>query len=429
MKRILFAAPLAAVFLASSSSYGQGTVADYQRANGLRTKYEALALNVAGPVSWVENSSRFWYRKSVKGGSEFVMVDAATQQKQPAFDHEKLAAALSRETRNSYTGITLPFTTFSFADSQRAIQVAIDGAQWRCTLADYACRRIEGGPAAGGRGGRGGGFGGPQIQETRRLSPDGKWEAVIQNYNVAIRAPGSRSFTVLSFDGSEGSYYDLSSIQWAPDSMKLAAYRRTPGYRREVHYVASSPEDQLQPKHSTLVYAKPGDVLDVEQPAIFLIDSRRQLVVDRTLFPNAYDLSPLVWRKDSSAVTFEYNQRGHELYRVIEIDAAGGKARAVITEQPKTFFTYSGKKHRYDVQDGKEIIWMSERDGWNHLYLYDGMSGQRRTRLPGRLGCPRRRQRPVKSDARSGSVRAECPGQGSLLRSLLPDQLRRLGAD
>ena len=56
----------------------------------------------------------------------------------------------------------------------------------------------------------------------------------------------------------------------------------------------------------------------------------------------------------------------------------------MISEEPKTFFTYrtangsladSGKKFRYDVDDGKEVIWMSERDGWNHLYLYDGATG------------------------------------------------------
>ncbi|MCX6374905.1 MAG: prolyl oligopeptidase family serine peptidase, partial [Armatimonadetes bacterium] len=51
------------------------------------------------------------------------------------------------------------------------------------------------------------------------------------------------------------------------------------------------------------------------------------------------------------------------------------KARAIISEEPKTFFSYSGKKFRYDVADGKEIVWMSERDGWNHLYLYDGLAG------------------------------------------------------
>jgi dipeptidyl aminopeptidase/acylaminoacyl peptidase len=157
-----------------------------------------------------------------------------------------------------------------------------------------------------------------------------------------------------------------------------------PGYRREVHYVESSPEDQLQPKYSSIVYAKPGDVLDVDQPVLFHIDTKQQTVVDNTLFPNAFGNSEPVWRKDSRAFTFEYNQRGHQVYRIIEVDAATGKARAIISEEPKTFFYYrpavggladSGKKFREDIDDGKEIIWMSERDGWNHLYLYDGVTG------------------------------------------------------
>ena len=61
---------------------------------------------------------------------------------------------------------------------------------------------------------------------------------------------------------------------------------------------------------------------------------------------------------------------------VIEIDAATGKARAIIDEQAPTFFEYSAKKYRFDLADGKETIWMSERDGWNHLYLYNGVTGK-----------------------------------------------------
>ena len=122
-------------------------------------------------------------------------------------------------------------------------------------------------------------------------------------------------------------------------------------------------------------YAKPGDVLDVETPVLFHLDTRKQLVVDNALFPNAYDMTRLDWRKDSSAVTFEYNQRGHQLYRVISIDAATAAARVLIAEEPKTFFCYSGKKFRNDLGDGAEIVWMSERDGWNHLFLYDGKTG------------------------------------------------------
>ncbi|MGD2153293.1 MAG: prolyl oligopeptidase family serine peptidase, partial [Gemmatimonadales bacterium] len=49
--------------------------------------------------------------------------------------------------------------------------------------------------------------------------------------------------------------------------------------------------------------------------------------------------------------------------------------------EPETFFDYAGKYFRHDVGDGQEIVWMSERDGWNHLYLYDGRRGGVKNRI------------------------------------------------
>ncbi len=366
---------IAALPLWPADAAAQGTKADYARAAGLREKYESLALDVPGPASWIEKTSRFWYRKSVKGGNAFVLVDAESREKRPAFDHDRLAAVLSKATGKTYTGVTLPFSTLRFTDDERAIETRFDGVTWTCRLADYTCTKAETvgaweqrqppPPCTP-----------PGPEAKPRVSPDGKWEAVIENYNVAVRPAGAQAITALSTDGSEGNCYELDSIAWAPDSSKLAAYRVRPGYRRLVYYVESSPEDQLQPKHSSRFYAKPGDVLDDERPVVFDVSAKRQVGVDNALFPNPYDLSGLEWRKDSSAVTFEYNQRGHQVYRVIEIDAATGRARAVVSEECRTFFTYSSKKYRFDVNDGKEIVWMSERDGWNHLYLYDGVTGQ-----------------------------------------------------
>jgi dipeptidyl aminopeptidase/acylaminoacyl peptidase len=122
-------------------------------------------------------------------------------------------------------------------------------------------------------------------------------------------------------------------------------------------------------------YSKPGDVLDIDQPVLFKIDTKKQINIDNSLFPNPYDMSNIAWRKDSRAFMFEYNQRGHQIYRIIEVDT-GGTPRAVINEESDTFFCYSSNKYRYDLKDGKEIVWMSERDGWNHLYLYDGLTGK-----------------------------------------------------
>jgi dipeptidyl aminopeptidase/acylaminoacyl peptidase len=125
-----------------------------------------------------------------------------------------------------------------------------------------------------------------------------------------------------------------------------------------------------------MVYAKPGDVLDVDVPILFQMDTKKQININNELFPNAYSNGRIQWWRDSRAFTFEYNQRGHQVYRIIEVDANTGTPRAIVNEECKTFFEYSGKRYRYDINDGREIIWMSERDGWNHLYLYDGLTGR-----------------------------------------------------
>lgn len=96
---------------------------------------------------------------------------------------------------------------------------------------------------------------------------------------------------------------------------------------------------------------------------------------------NQYSLSNPDWREDSRAFTIEYNQRGHQVYKILEVDAVTGNVKELIGEKSTTFIDYSGKKYRYDVEDGKEIIWASERDGWNHVYLYDGKNGKVKTRL------------------------------------------------
>jgi dipeptidyl aminopeptidase/acylaminoacyl peptidase len=372
-------------FLLSSPAAAQVTRADYERATGLRDKYQYLTVDVPEPATWIEGATRFYYRKSVKDGHEFVMVDAETRQRTPAFDHARLAEGLGKATGEHYTAQRLPFSEISFVDKDRAIEISAERTRWTCTLADYTCRRT--GPPTG-LAGRG--LGGPVRDSAAprddgpKASPDGTREALISNFNVAVRAVGAKEQTLLSTDGSEGNYYDLSTLVWSPDSRRVAVYRVRPGYRRLVHYVESSPDDQLQPKHATFLYTKPGDALDLEQPVIFDVESKTALPVSNELFPNPFDLSALVWRKDSRALTFEYNQRGHQVYRVIEVDAGTGRARAIVSEEPKTFFYYNlanhtrggGKRFRHDVADGKELVWMSERDGWNHLYLVDGATGR-----------------------------------------------------
>jgi dipeptidyl aminopeptidase/acylaminoacyl peptidase len=410
------AAIIAAVQFSSltgvTGAQDQGVKALYDRFDDLGRRTGGKTYNVAEAPNWIAGSNQFTYRKSVKGGNEFVLVDPTAKTKTAPFDHAKLAASLTTAmaTGTTYTATTLPFSTFTFANNRQAIEFsaggggggragggggggraggAPGGAQpgWRCTLSDYACTRVTptapqgqgGGGRAGGGGAGGGGRGGgaPGTAPQLRVSPDGKMEAIINNFNVFVRPVGATNGgTMLSTDGSEGNAYTFQSMRWSPDSKKIVAMRRRPGYERLVYYVESSPTDQLQPKHTTNFYRKPGDVMDFDVPVIFDVATKKEMQGDIALFPNPYQNTQLAWRRDSRAVTFEYNQRGHQLYRVEEIDATTGRTRTLIEEAQKTFVEYSGKKYRYDVADGKEIIWASERDGWNHLYLYDGATGQ-----------------------------------------------------
>jgi dipeptidyl aminopeptidase/acylaminoacyl peptidase len=399
----------------------------YERANQRRREFSGLAVGVPDAANAIPDTSRFWYRKSVKGGHEFVLVDPETRSKRPAFDHARLAASLSAAAGGKYSAVTLPFSTLRFVDEGRGIEVAAANGTWRCDLGDYAC--APAGPARQDQGAAGrspfapepsldeppteysndvqdgivdlapqgqrppAGLQAPGDEPRRgnpapRVSPDGQWEAVIVHHNIAIRTRGGADAAPavpLSTDGSADHYYTLASTAWSPDSARLVAYRVRPGERRQIQYVESSPRDQVQPRHWVRDYAKPGDRLDIAQPVLFDRATGQAVVVDSALFPNPYSLSNPVWRRDGRAFTFEYNQRGHQVYRVIEADAATGRTRAVITEESPTFISYrplvanardTGRRFRHDLQDGAEIIWMSERDGWAHLYLYDGATGQ-----------------------------------------------------
>ncbi len=365
------------LFSSLTSLLAQGKLEDYERAAALREKYESQVANAPERAVWIEKTPRFWYRKAVKGGQEFVLVDVEKGSKSPAFDHEKLAAALNKETGEKFTAKTLPFRSLNFVENEKFIEFEFRDSVWRVDLATYELKKI--GPARPRLRDGWQDVGGPQAQAAStesKASPDKKWEAFIRNYNVWLRSSESKEEFPLSWDGNEGNYYTFQSIQWAPDSKKLLAVRLRLGLHRKIQYIDSSPADQLQPKYFSLGYTKPGDPLDIPQPVLFLVESKKQINVENSLFHNPYELSNFAWRRDSRALTFEYNQRGHQVYRVIEVDGATGQTRALINEESSTFFCYSSKKFRYDLDDGREIIWMSERDGWNHLYLYDGKTGQ-----------------------------------------------------
>ncbi|MPS70483.1 DPP IV N-terminal domain-containing protein [Novosphingobium aerophilum] len=377
--RFIGIAAVCAAILSSAGALAAPGRADIDRSIALRENWQYLTRDVAWPAHWTPDGAAFSYRKTVEGGFAFETVDARTLARSPAFDQQRLAAALTAALGRPVQALRLPFADFDYAGDRQTIQFWLDEDGWRCTLADYVCGKQED-PR------RPRGFGVVRdlsipADNHPRLSPDGKWEATVEDDNLVLRAAGTTQAVRLSTDGSAGNFYDPETIAWSPDSRHLMIYRVRPGYARHVLRVEAAPEGKGQPGLRTQLYPKPGDAVDQEQPVLFDVADRRQTVVDPALFPNAYELSGPRWRADGRSVEFDYVRRGFGQARIVSVDAASGAAHAAVTEDAKTF-VYADRRYSHDVKGlGNEIVWASERDGWNHLYLIDGRTGKVKNRI------------------------------------------------
>ena len=211
-------------------------------------------------------------------------------------------------------------------------------------------------------------------------SPDGRWTAFVKEHNVWVRQADGGKEAALSTDGTAEDGYG-GRFYWSPDSKKLVAVRVRQGEERKVYLIESSPRGQVQPKLHSYNYRKPGDRIPVSKPQLFDVVRGKHVPVGDALFANPWRIREIRWSADSRRFTFVYNQRGHQVLRVVAVRAADGSARALVDEKSKTFIHYSGKYFLRWLDETNELIWMSERDGWNHLYLYDDAGGKVKGRI------------------------------------------------
>lgn len=214
----------------------------------------------------------------------------------------------------------------------------------------------------------------PEIHHRDDVSPDGKWRSFVKNSNLYIESTGGGDAIALSTDGHADDKFD-GPFRWSPDSKKLVVFRVKPVKTRQIHIVQSSPPDQVEPKLKTIDYAKPGDAISQPMPHLFDIEKHHEINIDSTFFNNPWQIDHVAWNIESTEFRFVYNQRGHQVMRIVGIRADTGIARTLFEDVSKTFIDYSQKFYLHDLPNTHEILWASERDGHNHLYLLDSVSG------------------------------------------------------
>ena len=213
----------------------------------------------------------------------------------------------------------------------------------------------------------------------RGATPDGKRPSrsskfEIRDFNIYQINPEPNPASALTLDGSQNNAYRGPFLQ-SPDGRFLLAQRVVPEQIHKVTIVESSPKEQLQPKRIEFQYLKPGDQIELAMPCLIDLNSRKSIALDNSLFENPWSLGNWHWAEDSSEFYFLYNQRGHQVVRLIGIDPKNGRARIAAEEKYPTFVDYTNKIWHIWLEDSKKLIWMSERSGFNHLYVIDVKSG------------------------------------------------------
>jgi dipeptidyl-peptidase-4 len=374
------------------------TAADYARAEKFMS-YNTTPLVTHSGVrpNWLEDE-RFWYRVTTEAGSEFVMADPARGTRGPAFDHARLAAALSAAANEKFDAAHLPFTSFEFAGGGKEITFNAARRAWKCDLQAYACAST--GEAPGGEGGpqrfRGGAGG-----RNESISPDKKTAVFIRDYNLWMRDLATGKETQLTKDGVKDYGYatdnagwthsDRPVLLWSPDSKKIATFQQDQRGVGEMYLVNTQVG---HPRLEAWKYPLPGDekvtmiervVIDLEGPRVIRLkmppDQHRSSLCDDVKC-RGDEWSDVEWSPDARHVAFVSTSRDHKREQLRVADAATGEVRDVLEETVSTFFeSGNGAINWRYLPASNEIIWFSERDNWGQLYLYDLATGKLKNQI------------------------------------------------
>ncbi len=214
-------------------------------------------------------------------------------------------------------------------------------------------------------------------------SPDGKWRSFVRDGNVFVVENDREGDSQLTEDGSPDTPYQM--LQWSPDSQTLIAFRMEPGEEKNVYLIESSPRGGGRAVLHQRPYALPGDKFTSYELKLF----RRTSAETETTTPASrwhavktnvesvdFGQPRIRWNQDGRRFSYTKIDRGHQQYRVIEVDCQTGQSRNILDEQTDTFIWTAhtenlGIRTVSWLENSNELIYVSEVDGWRHLYLID----------------------------------------------------------
>lgn len=384
MKNSLFRYLCLAVALVSCNLAGAQQKANYQ----LAEKFRLLEQNPIDKYStevrptFINDTDCFYYSFTTREGKKYYYVNPKKKEKRLLFDTDELLSKIAVYTKKAYSSADLHLS-FTFMKDNETIRIDFDRRLYTYNIHTKELKQLDEKPTYK--------TGDPYWM---KYSPDSLYFLYASKDNlyfvgnpkkgqdtipVQLTTDGMPDYTFNREDeGKMEGRFGAESAHWIPGSHRFYAVREDNRKVRDLWVInsLSKPSPELITYKAELA----GDK-NVTQYELLLgdIDKREVKKVDINRWPDQY-IDVLYASKEGKRLYFQRYNRTWNQSDICEVDVETGKVRVVIHEENKPYLDYQMRNVSF-LNDGKEILFRSERNGWGHYYLYDTATGNLKNQL------------------------------------------------
>ncbi|MFP8892573.1 S9 family peptidase [Chryseobacterium sp. EZn1] len=224
-----------------------------------------------------------------------------------------------------------------------------------------------------------------------KYSPDGKKVAYVSKHNIYIEDLSNNQISKITNDGTdrmingtfdwayEEEFGTQDGFRWSPDGRKIAYWKMDARSTR--NFLMINNTDSLYSFTVPVEYPKVGE--NPSGCSIWFYDLASQSTKKADIAGDEVQnyIPRMEWVLDSRSVILQQLNRKQNQSKIIVADADSGSSKTIHTETETAWIDIKSRWNDNDpsgwdwIENGKEFLWLSEKDGWRHIYKID-MSGK-----------------------------------------------------